>query len=182
MKRMTEMGPNGYFVRLIKNGENANRINLVSDESVCEELLVDPLNEAGGTVPVPVLRMEGYIVDRLAAYENLNMEPEIIAEMQDDALAMNKDLRRWRQLESDGLLVVLPSKTVFELTWDAGPGCDLACPVTIDGEGQCDFCDHGKLYAYEVQCRQEHIERIGKDVFLNEEDAKAALEAANGET
>lgn len=160
MERMTEKGPNGYYVRPDKGGAT---------------MVYSPGNE-------PVQRFEGSIVDRLAAYENLNMEPEIIAEMQADALAMNKELERWKQLESDGLLVVLPSKTVFELTWDAEPGCDLACPVTIDGEGQCDLCDHGKLYAYEVQCRQEHIERIGKDVFLNEEDAKAALEAENGET
>lgn len=182
MERMTEKGPNGYFIRLVKSGVPAYKINIVEDESVCEEIVVDPLSEIGKTTKIPVPRMEGDIVDRLAAYENLNMEPEIIAEMRADATRMNQELKRWKQLESDGLIVVLPSKTVFELTWDAGPGCDLACPVTIDGEGQCDFCDHGKLYAYEVQCRQDHIERIGKDVFLNEEDAKAALEAANGET
>ena len=160
MERMTEKGPNGYYVRPDKGGAT---------------MVYSPGNE-------PAQRFEGSIVDRLAAYENLNMEPEIIAEMQADALAMNKELERWRQIESDGLLVVLPSKTVFELTWDAGPGCDLACPLSIDGVGQCDYCDHGKLFVYERPCRQEHIERIGKDVFLNEEDAKAALEAANGET
>ena len=77
--------------------------------------------------------------------------------------------------DRDGRCVVLPQKTVFELTWDAGPGCDLICPISIDGEGQCDFCDHGKLFVYEQECRQEHLDRIGKTIFLTREDAEAAM-------
>lgn len=89
-------------------------------------------------------------------------------------------LDRFRQLvkaDRDGRLVVLPAKTVFELTWDAGPDCDLICPVSVDGEGCCSFCDKGELCIYERKCRQEHIEQIGKTVFLTSEEAKAALEA-----
>ena len=69
------------------------------------------------------------------------------------------------------------AKTVFELTWDAGPDCDLICPVSVDGEGCCSFCDKGELCIYERKCRQEHIEQIGKTVFLTREEAEAALEA-----
>lgn len=72
MERMTEKGPNGYYVRPDKAGAT---------------MVYSPGNE-------PVQRFEGSIVDRLAAYENLNMEPEIIAEMQADALEMNKELER----------------------------------------------------------------------------------------
>lgn len=157
MQRMTEWGPNGYFVRPDKGGAT---------------LVYSPGNE-------PAQRFEGSIVDRLAAYESLGMEPEIISEMRADAEKMIKGLAKWKQLEKEGLLVILPAKTVFELTWDAGPGCDLVCPVTIDGEGQCDFCDHGKLCAYKVPCRQEHIDRIGKDVFLTEEEANAEVNRRN---
>ena len=69
----------------------------------------------------------------------------------------------------------LPARTVFELIWDAGPDCDMICPLTIDGEGQCDFCEHGKLFVYEQICRQDHIDRLGKTVFLTYDEAEAAL-------
>ena len=85
------------------------------------------------------------------------------------------ELKEVVQAKREGRCVVLPAKTVFELTWDAGPGCDMACPLSIDGVGQCDYCDHGKLFVYERPCRQEHIERIGADVFLTREEAQAAL-------
>ena len=47
------------------------------------------------------------------------------------------DLDRLRELveaDRDGRCVVLPRKTVFELTWDAGPNCDMICPVNIAGK------------------------------------------------
>ena len=78
------------------------------------------------------------------------------------------------------MLVVLPAKTVFELVWDAGPDCDLVCPVSIDGHGCCDFCDKGELCIYERKCLQEHIEQIGKTVFLTREEAEAALKGGEG--
>ena len=84
-------------------------------------------------------------------------------------------LRELAQADREGRCVVLPAKTVFELVWCAGEGCDMVCPVSIDGKGCCDFCDHGTLIVEEVPCRQEHIERIGVDVFLAREDAEAAL-------
>ena len=84
-------------------------------------------------------------------------------------------LRELAQADREGRCVVLPAKTVFELTWDAGPECDGVCPVCIHGEGQCDSCDNGKLFVYERPCKQEHIERLGKDVFLTRAEAEAAL-------
>ena len=86
-------------------------------------------------------------------------------------------LRVLAQADREGRCVVLPAKTVFELTWDAGPECDMACPVYIDGAGECGFCDKGQLFVYERQCKQEHIERIGEDVFLTCSEAEAALKA-----
>lgn len=90
------------------------------------------------------------------------------------------DLDRLRELakaDREGRCVVLPAKTVFELTWDAGPNCNMICPLSIDGKGQCDFCDYGKQFIYESPCRQEHIDQIGKTVFLSREEAEQALEA-----
>ena len=85
------------------------------------------------------------------------------------------ELKEVVQAKREGRCVVLPAKTVFELVWCAGDGCNLACPVSIDGKGCCDFCDHGTIIVEEVPCRQEHIERIGVDVFLTRTEAMAAL-------
>ena len=117
-----------------------------------------------GVIHVDFTEAKESAVSRLAAIE--------------DILGDDYDLDRLRELiqaDRDGRCVVLPAKTVFELTWDAGPDCDMVCPLTIDGEGQCDFCDHGKMFVYERVCKQEHIERIGKDIFLDREAAESAL-------
>lgn len=127
-------------------------------------------------------------VDRLAAYEETGLEPEAVEHLKlasmGKAIAEIKEfegvpvdrLRELAQAEKEGRLVVLTAEKIFELTWDAGPNCDLICPVSINGVGQCDFCENGKLYIYERTCRQEHIEHVGKTVFLTREAAEAALE------
>lgn len=84
------------------------------------------------------------------------------------------EFRELRRAWLDGRVVILPAKTVYELTWDAGPDCDLICPVSVDGEGCCSFCDKGELCVYERKCRQEHIEQLGKTVFLTREGAERA--------
>lgn len=148
--------------------------------------------------------------DRLAAYEDTGLEPEEIRDSiggispicvqcdgktsdgivtekcvyPDDItkyLEQSKHLCELAQAEKEGRLVVLPAEKIFELTWDAGPNCDLICPVSINGVGQCDFCENGKLYIYERTCRQEHIEHVGKTVFLTREAAEAALKEREAE-
>lgn len=126
----------------------------------------------------------GPAIDRLAAYEDTGLMPPDVMHMRMDmailtALFDGIDVDRMREIvaaERGGRVVVLPSKTVFELTWDAGPDCDLVCPVSIDGHDCCDFCDKGELFVYERTCRQEHIEQLGKTVFLTREEAEKALE------
>ena len=124
--------------------------------------------------------------NRLAAYEDTGLTPGEVKSMQEEhfsGLEMAKlhsalmELKKYQEADKDGRLVVLPAKTVFELTWDAGPDCDLICPVSVDGEGCCSLCDKGELCIYERKCRQEHIEQIGKTVFLTREEAEKALEA-----
>lgn len=128
-------------------------------------------------------------VERLAAYEDTGRTPEEVTALGNlfdyvleesktltGQLALLNRIRDLARADKDGRLVVLPCKTVFELTWDAGPDCDLVCPVSIDGHGCCDFCDKGELCIYERKCLQEHIEQIGKTVFLTREEAEAALE------
>lgn len=84
-------------------------------------------------------------------------------------------LRELYKADKDGRVLILPAKTVFELTWDAGAECNLNCPVTVDGQPCCKFCDHGELFVYETECKQEHITELGKTVFLTCEEAEKAL-------
>ena len=75
-----------------------------------------------------------------------------------------------------GRLVVLPSKTVWDLTMDAGPDCDLKCPVDAYDEALgCDLCSKAKPFAYERPCTQERLKGLGKTVFLTREEAEAAI-------
>ena len=123
---------------------------------------------------------------RLAAYEDTGLEPDDIKRVFNEdavlnlagqALGITPDrLRELAQADREGRCVMLPAKTVFELTWDAGPNCNMICPLSIDGKGQCDFCDYGEQFIYESPCRQEHIDQIGKTVFLSREEAEKALE------
>ena len=103
--------------------------------------------------------------ERLARYEDARLSPAEVHSMYGEWNAMMSvlnsigsyaRLRELAEADKDGRLVVLPAKTVFELTWDAGPDCDLVCPVSIDGHGCCDFCDKCKLCIHERECQQEH--------------------------
>lgn len=152
----------------------------------CTHFLSDECRALGGEC-AHGCKWEEATWERLAAYEDTGLTPQEVLSMKFEWCAMMDALNsigggytRLRELaeaDRDGRLVVLPAKTVFELTWDAGPDCDLICPVSVDGEGCCSFCDKGELCIYERKCRQEHIEQIGKTVFLTREEAEAALEA-----
>lgn len=135
--------------------------------------------------------MFGQIVDRLGTYEDTGLEPEDIKRVfNEDAILKlaggvlhvePNRLRELSQADREGRCVVLPATTVFELTWDAGPGCDMICPACFDGEGLCDICEHGQKFVYERKCTQRLAEAIGKTVFLTREEAEAALkEDQNG--
>ena len=139
-------------------------------------------------------------IDRLAAYEDTGLEPEEIERIVDaygrghtlrtesaERLEIVREIKtdRLRELakaEQDGRLVVLPSKTVRELTMDAGPDCDMKCPVDAWDESLgCDLCSKAKQFAYERPCTQERLKELGKTVFLTREEAGAALAGKGGE-
>ena len=132
--------------------------------------------------------------NRLAAYEDTGLEPQDIISAVDMAkiacalheLNAYKDIgpidhiRDLLQAENEGRLVVLPSKTVWELTMDAGPDCDLKCPVDAYDEALgCDLCSKAKPFAYERPCTQERLKGLGKTVFLTREEAEATMKEAN---
>ena len=124
---------------------------------------------------------------RLAAYEDTGLEPEEIYEVR-FLIAAQRDpqkLARLRELvlaDQDGRLVALPQKTVWELTMDAGPDCDMKCPVDAWDESLgCDLCSKAKQFAYERPCTQERLKELGKTVFLTREEAEAALDGKGGD-
>lgn len=100
------------------------------------------------------------IFERLAQYEDTEMPPETVAEykkFEDELVRSGRSFQHILELldaEKDGRLVILPTKEVYELTWDAGPDCDLICPVSIGGHGSCDMCEKGKVFAYKRTCKQ----------------------------
>ncbi|MCI6015438.1 MAG: hypothetical protein MRZ31_01925 [Dysosmobacter sp.] len=119
--------------------------------------------------------------NRLSAYEDTGLEPEEIYEVR-FLIAAQRDpqkLARLRELvlaDQDGRLVVLPSKTVWELTMDAGPDCDMKCPVDAFDEALgCDLCSKAKQFAYERPCTQELLKELGKTVFLTRQEAEEAM-------
>ena len=137
-------------------------------------------------------RYSGRLEGKLRAYEEIGLKPGEISRIL-DAYGRGQTLRtesaerlgivreietgRLRELacaDRDGRLVVLPATKVFAVEWDVGPTCDLICPVTIDGRGQCHFCDHGKPVVTERACTQADIPYIGKTVFFTYEEAEAA--------
>ena len=122
--------------------------------------------------------------NRLCAYEDTGLEPEdlkkafnetAILKLAAQALSTTPDhLRDLLQAEQDGRLVVLPQKTVWELTMDAGPDCDMKCPVDAWDESLgCDLCSKAKQFAYERPCTQDLLKGLGKTVFLTREEEEA---------
>ena len=170
----------------IKNWRNLDPWETCGQDYYCNR----QCHEKGGCT-------NGCIVPRiyahLATYEDTGLEPEEINDMalevatlktiesMYDGLGNPDHLRDLLQAEQDGRLVVLPSKTVWELTMDAGPDCDMKCPVDAWDESLgCDLCSKAKQFAYERPCTQERMKELGKTVFLTREEAEAALKGGEG--
>lgn len=130
-------------------------------------------------------RCNADIFERLAKYEDTEMPPDTVAEykkFEDELVQKGQSFRHILDLleaEREGRLVILPVKEVYELAWDAGPECDLRCPVSIGNHGRCDMCEKGKVFAYKRTCKQEHISEIGRNVFFTKEEAEAEAEKIN---
>ena len=124
--------------------------------------------------------------ERLKKYEDTGLEPEEIYEVR-FLIAAQRDpqkLARLRELvlaDQDGRLVVMPQKTVWELTMDAGPDWDMKCPVDAwDETLGDDLCSKAKQFAYERPCTQDLLKELGKTVFLTREEAEAVLAQKGG--
>ena len=85
-------------------------------------------------------------------------------------------LAHYEEAEEQGLLILLPGKTIFYVTWDAGKNCDLACPIDIEVSDNCDFCDKADLFIYERKCTPADLGNIGYSAYLTKEEAEAQLQ------
>lgn len=121
--------------------------------------------------------------DRLAAYENTGLEPEEIRELLNDTTGpLHRKLGEWIAAETEGRMVILPCKVgseVWAISW---------CDESFDGE----MCPYGcnsaqRKSVFKKEClkycgvyslgfRLEHLDKIGKSIFLTREDAEAALQ------
>lgn len=129
----------------------------------------------------------GDVARKLAAYEDTGLDPEdvnVLRVIHGLPAAEIVRICNLYKAEKEGRLVVLPVATVFAVEWDVGPTCDLICPVTIDGRGQCHICDHGRPVVIERACIQADIPYIGKTVFFTHEEAEVVrvseMNAENG--
>lgn len=165
----------------IKNWRNLDPWETCGQDNYCKR----GCHEQGGCTKGCIVPR---IYARLAAYEDTGLEPE---EIKKHEAAYNECLTRTYgpfkqkisqllQADKDGRLVMLPSKTVWELTMDAGPDCDMKCPVDAWDESLgCDLCSKAEPFAYERPCTQELLKELGKTVFLTREEAEAAIKEAN---
>lgn len=184
---MTEKGPNGYFIRMTKSGNAIHSITLSEDYYVCEEVLIDPLNKGGKAELIPVPRIEGDIVDRLSAYEDLGLDPEMIAEMRNDAAQMHQELRKWRELEKAGRIVVMPDPKKMPVL-EAGPpvwSVDRESGEIESGKIFNAFYEDGTLDSFSIDFDSGDLDVFfasawGTCVFGSREQAMAAIICKNG--
>lgn len=129
------------------------------------------------------------LVERLAAYEEMGLEPEEVTALQKDwsdlctTIGECGGIDRLRELaeaDRDGRLVVLPCK-VGDTVWMYGEDFGTVLPYTID---LISFVGKGCGYSANYNHNGELIDGIdfedddiGKTVFLTREEAEKVLEA-----
>lgn len=93
-----------------------------------------------------------------------------------DARAVYEKLREYENKEEDGLMVVLPTKYMYQLVWEAPPGCKKSeCNNIFDDVTQCALCELSMRVVRKVPSSPFLLRRVGLDVFLTEEEAETAL-------
>jgi len=133
----------------------------------------------------------GPAIDRLAAYEDIGLEPEEVAnglKAIRQALALSLELQVYHEIgthdhlrelvqaEKEGRLVMLPCKVGEPAHWvhnDTITDCKIS-RIQINRNGLY-ICLRSK-----VSHGAFRIESIGRNIFLTREEAEAALDAQKG--
>lgn len=127
----------------------------------------------------------GKIINRLGAYEDTGLEPEVCANykrFEDEAISRGITFRRLVELmeaEQDGRLVVLPCKvgdTVYMLD-----SVNIPVPLRVQGIS-ITYSSKTILHFGGYPIKNAWGDDVGKTVFLTREEAEAALEAQKGGT
>ena len=149
---------------------------LTTDETYCLRINCDAeLDGCGGTCD------EYERWKRLQAYEQTGLEPETIRGVVQSILNLESVkgfdyLKSLVNADAEGRLIVMPAKSVYVITCDAGPNCDMKCPVDPWDEALgCDMCSKSEVFIYERPCTERLMKEIGHGVFLTREEAEAAL-------
>lgn len=137
------------------------------------------------------------VVNRLAAYEDTGMEPDMIEATINGQITLQKALEKYTQAEEQGRLVVLPCKvgdTVYAVKFATHEETEDGDLMPIAGGGEwviwtvrasiINYCDYRtkKTHGYVVGSTQNgsgvtfDFDDFGKTVFLTREEAERALE------
>ena len=138
------------------------------------------------------------ICERLAAYEDLEITPEQVREIDKAYTELCAELGKYKKLEEQGLLLQLPC-ALGDTVWFIGSKCDrckedecYGCPYNLNGDKR------NERFLYEMTVEQFrvrnsaiylvdtdaifasseisfNVNRIGKTVFLSKEAAVQAL-------
>lgn len=139
-------------MRLTHYDEHKKRWQINNDYGA---VMIDELNYAVGEA-----------IDKLAAYEDMNLTPEEFHESVAFVLELNKKLKPYMDAEEQGLLVQLPCKvgdTVYEVV-----------------KKRIDITGYRMEWGWEtvveaVKFRMGMTDSVGKTVFLTREEAEAAM-------
>lgn len=139
------------------------------------------------TAQVLVPRTEDDIADKLAAHEDLGLDPEMIAEMRNDAAQMHQELRKWRELEKAGRIVVMPDPKKMPIL-EAGTlvwYVDRESGEIESGKIFNAFYEDGTLDSFSIDFDSGDLDVFyasawGMCVFGSREQAMAAIICKNG--
>lgn len=132
------------------------------------------LTEWRGEHAAIVNHYENYI-DKLAAYEDIELSPEEFKEKSERVLELYEKLKPYADAEEQRRLVILPCK-VGDKVFRVVPKCSASyIQCSFNGGYGLDRCNNCNAFIQEESFYLFMFDDIGKTVFLTQEEAEAAL-------
>ena len=156
--------------RLTEKRDNQNVIPLRQDGNEKWALASAGMGDA------PTQFLYGSHADLLASYEDTNLTPEQILEIDRAYREKCEELAKYKQLEEDGLLLRLPcaiGSTIYKSKY----------PTRVDEDGtEWEICDKKRATVEPLNFALCHLNSIGRLYFLTREEAEQALKRLESET
>ena len=114
------------------------------------------------------------VCETLAAYEDTNLTPEQIVEIDKDYRELCEKVNKYQKLEEQGLLLRLPcaiGSTIYKFKY----------PTRVDEDGaEWEICDKKRATVEPLKFALCHLNSIGRLYFLTKEEAEQALAEMKG--